>query len=323
MSTAPRFPPALQVLERGWVSSNNIVFLGREETAVVDTGYVRHAAQTVSLVRHLLAQRPLARIVNTHTHSDHIGGNAALQRAYPQARITIPAGDAEAIRHWDEAALHLSTMGQECERFMFDATFARDDTLTLGDLPWRVVASPGHHMASLMLYCVEEAILISADALWQNGFGVMFPGIDGDPVSQSEAFAAQRATLESIAALGVRAVIPGHGAPFTGVSAALERAFGRLAYFETNPERHARNGLKVVLSFLLMIEGRIALASLPQRLAALPLAVRINQDHYQLDATQLAAFVTTELEKGGAAHRADGWLVAGKQKAGNQKAATG
>lgn len=309
---APRFPPALRVLERGWVSSNNIVFLGRDEAAVVDTGYVRHAAQTVALVQHLLAGRPLARIVNTHTHSDHVGGNAALRRAYPQATITIPAGDSEVIRAWDQAALHLTTMGQECERFMFDATFARDDTLTLGDLPWRVVASPGHHMASLMLYCAEEAILISADALWQNGFGVMFPEIDGDPVSQGEAFAAQRATLESIAALTVRAVIPGHGAPFADVGAALERAFGRLAYFETHPERHARNGLKVALSFLLMIEGRIGLASLPARLAALPLAVRINQDHYQLDAAQLADFVIAELEKGGAAHRADGWLVSGK-----------
>lgn len=317
----PRFPPTLQVLERGWVSSNCIVFQGRDDSAVVDTGYVRHAHQTVALVQHLLAGRPLARIINTHTHSDHIGGNAALQRAYPQARITIPANDADVIRHWDEAALHLSTMGQECARFMFDSTFAPGDTLTLGDLAWRVVASPGHHMASLMLYCADQGILISADALWQNGFGVIFPEIDGDPASQGDAFAAQRATLNTIAALDVRVVIPGHGAPFTGVSAALERAFGRLTYFEARPERHARNGLKVALSFLLMIEGRIALASLPARLAALPLAMRINQDHYQLDAAQLASFVTTELEKGGAAHRADGWLVSGKLPE-KQKAAT-
>jgi glyoxylase-like metal-dependent hydrolase (beta-lactamase superfamily II) len=36
--------------------------------------------------------------------------------------------------------------------------------------------------------------------------------------------AATRATLDSIARLGVRTVIPGHGAPFDGVDAALERA---------------------------------------------------------------------------------------------------
>ena len=312
---APAFPPTLRVLERGWVSSNNIVFLGRDDTAVVDTGYVRHAAQTVSLIGNVLSGRPLARIINTHTHSDHIGGNAALKRAHPGVRIAIPEGDTDVIGTWDEAALHLTTMGQECERFGFDATFTANDTLMLGDLAWRVVASPGHHMASLMLYCEEARLLISADALWENGFGVIFPEIDGDHASQGEAFAAQRATLETIAALDVDLVIPGHGAPFSDVAGALERAFGRLDYFIAHPERHARNGLKVALSFLLMIEGRIELALLPQRLAALPLAVRINEAHYRLDPAALAQFVVAELEKGGAAHRHDGWLVSGKQQA--------
>ena len=308
-------PPTLKVLERGWVSSNNIACLGRDEAAVVDTGYVRHAAQTVGLVGNLLVGRPLGRIVNTHTHSDHIGGNAALRRAHPGVRIAIPEGDTDAIGRWDEAALHLTTMGQECERFGFDATFAANDTLMLGDLAWRVVASPGHHMASLMLYCEAARLLISADALWENGFGVIFPESDGDHASQGEAFAAQHATLEAIAALDVGMVIPGHGAPFTGIDAALERAFGRLDYFIAHPERHACNGLKVALSFLLMIEGRIELALLPQRLAALPLAMRINEAHYRLDAAALAQFVITELEKGGAAHRNNGWLTSGKQQA--------
>lgn len=305
----------MTVLERGWVSSNNIVFRGRDETALVDTGYGRHASQTLDLVAHALAGRPLARIVNTHTHSDHIGGNAALKRRYPGVRITVPVGDAGVIERWDETALHLTTMGQECERFGFDDTFAGGDTLQLGDLAWRVVASPGHHMASLMLYCAEARILISADALWENGFGVIFPEIDGEPASLGQAFAAQLATLEAIAKLDVGLVIPGHGAPFTGAAAALERAFGRLEYFTRNPERHARNGVKVALSFLLMIEGRIALETLPMRLAALPLAARINRDHYQMTPEALAEFVVSELEKGGAAHRHDGWLHAGKAPA--------
>ena len=191
MSVA-ELPATLKVLERGWVSSNNIVFLGREQSAVVDTGYGRHAAQTVDLVGRMLAGRSLDRIVNTHTHSDHIGGNAALRRAHPGVQIAIPEGDRGVIGAWDEAALHLSTMGQECERFDFDASFTAGDTLVLGEMAWRVVASPGHHMASLMLYCDQARILISADALWENGFGVIFPEVDGDHVSQGEAFAAQQ-----------------------------------------------------------------------------------------------------------------------------------
>lgn len=309
--TAFVLPPSLQVIERGWVSSNNIVLVSEDDTAVVDTGYGRHAEQTVALVHHALGGRALKRIVNTHTHSDHIGGNAALRRAHPQLRIHIPEGDAGIITRWDEAALHLSTMGQECARFAHDHTFAPGDTLRLGGLAWNAIASPGHDAASQMLFCAEHGILMSADALWQNGFGVLFAEIDGD--AQGRAFAAQRTTLAVISALEIRCVIPGHGAPFTDVSAALERAASRLDHFAAHPERHARNALKVVLAFLLMVEGRIALDGLATRLASVPLAARINADHYQLEAAALAAFVVAELERSGAAHRAGGWLVSGKQ----------
>ena len=311
-------PHGMQVLERGWVSSNNIVFIdlrdGAEsgaaaQGAVVDTGYVRHAAQTVALTRHALGAAPLTRIVNTHTHSDHIGGNAALKAAWPDARITIPAGDTGIVRGWDEAALHLTSMGQECARFDFDATFTQGDRFTLGGMAWRAIASPGHDTASQMLYSEEARILISADALWENGFGVIFPEIDGDRASQGEAFAAQRATLDAIAGLKVDAVIPGHGAPFADCAGALERAYSRIDYFTATPERHARNGLKVTLAFLLMIEQRVALQGLPERLAALPLAAQINRDYYQLNAAALAEFTIAELEKSRVARRADGWLL--------------
>src|SRR5207237_217473 len=82
MNTAIQLPPTLRVFERGWLSSNNVLFLGREETALVDSGYATHAEQTVALVTHALGGRTLDRLVNTHLHSDHCGGNAALQATF-------------------------------------------------------------------------------------------------------------------------------------------------------------------------------------------------------------------------------------------------
>jgi glyoxylase-like metal-dependent hydrolase (beta-lactamase superfamily II) len=302
-------PAALRVLERGWVSSNNIVFLGTQETAVVDTGYVRHAGQTVALVRGALGTRTLDRIVNTHTHSDHIGGNAALTRAFPRARVQIPAGEAQVVRDWDEAALHLGPMGQECERFGFDATFDAGDTLVLGDLEWRALASPGHDMESLALYCAAERILISADALWENGFGILFPALTGE-ASAEAAIAAQRATLDAFAALAVDWVIPGHGSPFSDVGAALARAYGRLDYLAADPSRNARNAAKVALSFVLMIEGRLLLTDLPRRLAAMALVRGLNERYFHLGVAALAEYLVAELEKSRVARRDKGWLLA-------------
>ena len=67
-SLAPHdlLPPEITVLERGWLSANNILFVGHHDTAIVDTGYCSHAGQTVELVRNVLQGRPLDRILNTH-----------------------------------------------------------------------------------------------------------------------------------------------------------------------------------------------------------------------------------------------------------------
>ena len=91
---AAGLPANVVVLERGWLSSNNILFIGAEETVLVDTGYATHAEQTLALVESTLGPRLLDRILNTHLHSDHCGGNAALQQRYPALRTDIPPGEA-------------------------------------------------------------------------------------------------------------------------------------------------------------------------------------------------------------------------------------
>jgi glyoxylase-like metal-dependent hydrolase (beta-lactamase superfamily II) len=92
-----RLPASMQVFERGWLSANNILFIGRDGTTLVDSGYVTHAPQTLALLRHALDGRPLDRIVNTHLHSDHCGGNAALKDAFG-CRIAIPVFEAGKVR---------------------------------------------------------------------------------------------------------------------------------------------------------------------------------------------------------------------------------
>lgn len=88
----------LTLLERGWLSANNLLLHGApgEGATVVDTGHSVHAAQTVALVAQALGDEPLARIVNTHLHSDHCGGNAALQAAHGAA-VWIAPGQADAV----------------------------------------------------------------------------------------------------------------------------------------------------------------------------------------------------------------------------------
>lgn len=246
MRSVPALPHTIHVLERGWLSSNNVVFLDDAAASVVDTGYYLHAEQTAQLIERVRAGRPLRRIVCTHLHSDHVGGNAALQARHA-ATITIPSGLAAAVDRWDVDALSYGPTGQHCPRFRYDAVMCAGDVISLGGLDWEVLAASGHDPHMVMLFNDTERLLISADALWENGFGVIFPEIEGE-----SGFEEQRAALESIARRRPRLVIPGHGSPFADVDGALNRAFARLDALAASPERNARHVLKVLVKFWLM-----------------------------------------------------------------------
>ncbi|NRR32159.1 MBL fold metallo-hydrolase [Oxalobacteraceae bacterium] len=292
-------PDSILVFERGWLSSNNILLLGRHETALVDSGYKIHAEQTLELVRHALHGRRLDRLINTHLHSDHCGGNAILQ-AHFGCQTAIPVAEADKVRHWDVEALSFKATAQQCDRFGFDTTIAPGDVLTLADMEWQALAAPGHDPHSLLLYCAQERILISADALWENGFGIIFPELDG-----ASGFAEQRATLDLIATLDVRMVIPGHGAPFDDAAGALARARSRLDYLAADPQRNAQNAIKVLLKFLLLERQRIALSDLPTLLLAMPVFDAANRRFLKQTPQALAEWAVGQLLKAGAA-RVDG-----------------
>jgi len=303
MSDALHLPPTIRVFERGWLSSNNVLFTGRDRVALVDSGYATQAEQTVALVRHVLGRRPLDLLVNTHLHSDHCGGNAALQAAFG-CRTMIPAHEADKVRAWDEEALTYRATGQQCPRFGFDDVLRSGDVIELGDLAWQALAAPGHDPHSLILYCPEERLLLSADALWEHGFGVIFPELEGEP-----AFGDVRATLDLIASLDVRGVIPGHGAPFTGVEAALERAYSRIAYLAADPVRNAQNAVKVLLKFLLLERREIPLGDVPGMMAGIRLFVEANRRYLGMEEAALSDWAVAQLVKAGAAGIERGRLV--------------
>jgi glyoxylase-like metal-dependent hydrolase (beta-lactamase superfamily II) len=254
MSDHPPLPQGVTLLERGWLSSNNILISGPNNCALVDSGYATHAPQTLALVADSLGKRSLDLLVNTHLHSDHCGGNATLQARYPGMKTLIPSGQAAHVTTWDPYALSYTPTGQRCERFSFSATLQAGTDIDLGGQPWQVHAAPGHDPNSVVLFEPQSRLLLSADALWENGFGVVFPELDGD-----DAFDDVAATLDLIESLKPRLVIPGHGGAFSDLSAALARARKRLDSFVQHPAKHMHHAAKVMLKFKLLEVQSISL----------------------------------------------------------------
>lgn len=246
-------PPNIVFFERGWLSSNNVLLMDANQAFFVDTGYHSHADQTASLLVNALNGRALTAILNTHLHSDHCGGNAHLQSLYPSVEVRIPPGHAGLVDAWDESGLTYQATGQHCPKFTRSGLLKHGDTFEVAGKTWTTHAAPGHDPHSVVLFNDEDRALISADALWENGFGVVFPEIEG-----IEAFDEVEATLQLIEELDAKIVLPGHGGIFCDVSSALARARSRLTQFRSAPDQHASYAAKVLIKFKLLEFQRIS-----------------------------------------------------------------
>jgi hydroxyacylglutathione hydrolase len=76
-------PNWLRFVERPFPSANSVVIAG-SNPVLVDTGYGSDLRWTESLlVERGIDPAGLSLVVNTHYHSDHVGGNAGLQTSSP------------------------------------------------------------------------------------------------------------------------------------------------------------------------------------------------------------------------------------------------
>ena len=129
----PTLPGTVRVIVRDWLNANNIVLLQPGHNVVVEIGYLSHAHHTLALLRqpqHLGAE-PLQLVVNTHCHSDHMGGNALLARTYG-CPVAVPEGEAALIRNWDTRALWLDFADQRADRFAVGARRSLPASATVG-----------------------------------------------------------------------------------------------------------------------------------------------------------------------------------------------
>jgi glyoxylase-like metal-dependent hydrolase (beta-lactamase superfamily II) len=242
-------PKRVRFIERDWLSCNQILMCDQDDPlrfTLIDSGYSKHQAMTLQLVQHGIGTGRLSRLINTHLHSDHCGGNALLAQS-TGCKIIVPQASFADVRAWDTVALSYAGTGQHCPQFSADGAIAPGDSFYAGGLRWEALAAPGHDDKSLIYFAPSEGLLISADALWENGFGILFPELVGD-----SGMAEQEAVLNLIESINPRVVLPGHGGMFTDVRTALESARSRLKALREKPDRNPRNAIKVLVKFSLL-----------------------------------------------------------------------
>ena len=290
-------PPEIAFIQRDWLSANHVVFRDGDSATLLDTGYGKFNDVTIAKVDAVLNDwdgATLDRIVITHIHSDHIGGNVALQRLHAGCSITVPIDEQSALVNWDAPEQMLSYADQEAERFAWDDVIEPGQTVPMGGESWQAIATPGHDMGSLVFYSPKLRILISADALWENSSGFVPPqAIDPKPL------AAQRATFERLAALDVALVIPGHGGMFTDYSGALKRASDKLELFASDDLRVAKSVVKGMFIFSMMWRGSMPVTDLPGYVARVGVHRDYNVQFFKMSDEAFADWLLSEAVRAG------------------------
>jgi glyoxylase-like metal-dependent hydrolase (beta-lactamase superfamily II) len=297
-------PPSVRVIVRGWLNCNQVVLLEGGDNVLVDSGYCTHRERTLEFLAGPggLDGQPLERLINTHCHSDHMGGNAAVASTYG-CTITVPEGEVKHLVPWTPQSVWMDQFDQRADPFRHDDTIAPGDRFAGGGLEWQAHAAPGHDMDALMFFEPRHRILISGDALWENGMGFVWPHEGQNPYIE-----AAREALATIEALDPAVVIPGHGAPFTDARGSISQVRSRLDAYGRDPVKAARHMAKVMFVFALLDRQALRVDDLPEYVTRVGCHRDLAERFLQLDAEAYAAFLLADLERAGAITVRDGVL---------------
>lgn len=248
----------IQFFERLYPSANSVLLAG-PKPVLVDTGFGSDAGELLAW----LDGQAVAQIVNTHFHSDHAGGNHALQRRFGTP-IAASAIEAALVNRRDPDACEALWLHQPVEAYTVGRLLEAGEEIATGDAVWNVLATPGHTAGHLSLYCEAEGILVLGDALHNADVGWLCPFRD--------ALALERAadTVERLAGLPARVGYSGHGPAITDLEAAFARARRRIQTWRDRPEQIAWHACKRIFAHTLMLHDGLAEDALEPALLACP-----------------------------------------------------
>jgi glyoxylase-like metal-dependent hydrolase (beta-lactamase superfamily II) len=296
---AERLPAWVTWQRRPFPDANLLLLHGRVP-ALVDSGFVGHAEQTAAWVRAHTGR--VALVVNTHWHSDHVGGNALLQAT--GAGIAASAPDATAVARRDPGCCEAEYLDQPVAPYTVDQPLHDGQILRLGDADWQVVRTPGHTPGHLSLWQPDERLLVVGDALSDYDVGWVNLALDGP-----DAAATALASLHRLADLAPRLLLPSHGPIPADPAAAFANALRRAQRLVDDPAGAVWYGARRIFAFALMIRDGIPVDEVEPYLHArawLTDAARLLERTPET----LAAELVDAVLRSGAIIRRDRWLHA-------------
>jgi cyclase len=232
----------------GWGFSNAGLVTDSGEALLIDTMF--DTAHTEAMLAGFKRVSPamIATLVNTHHNGDHCYGNACV----PDCQIVATVAAAEAMKHetprglaqFMKAAPGLGLTGEylihcfgdfDFEKTSFrapDQTFSGHSTRQVGRKRVELIeVGPAHTGGDALVYVPADKTLFTGDILFIDGHPIMWVG----PVEN------WIAACETILAMDVETIVPGHG-PVTDKKG-VERVRNYLVYIRDEAKKRFDAGI--------------------------------------------------------------------------------
>lgn len=218
---------------------NTVVFSGGEGLVVFDTG--RHPEHTQAIIDFAHSEKkPVAAIVNSHWHLDHVGGNVLLRKTYPDVRVYASAAIEDAM-HGFLANYHaqledaIKQAGNDAakqapwraELALIDAGPALYPDVRITETSMRTIAGrkfrvgfESHAVTAGDVWLFDPATRVLA-----SGDLVTLPA----PLFDTACAERWKSALGRLGEIDFKVLVPGHGAPMRAADFAVyRRAFDHL-----------------------------------------------------------------------------------------------
>lgn len=178
-------------------ADSNIYVIG---DTVIDTGTGFNFTRLYSTIKMLkMGMGDVKKVINTHAHFDHIGGNGY----FLNADIAVHEADAEVVEKGDQEKSWADYFDGKLSPKPVKFRLKEGDKIEAGELELEVIHTPGHTPGSICLYDRNKKILFSGDTIFSDGVGrTDTPGGNEEDLVKS---------IEKIMGLQINTLLPGHG----------------------------------------------------------------------------------------------------------------
>ncbi|SDM50808.1 Glyoxylase, beta-lactamase superfamily II [Fictibacillus solisalsi] len=230
--------------------SANMVLIKDQHSILIDTGFGSDAKITEQLIKaEGVSPEELQLIVNTHYHSDHVGGNFYLQKNYG-VKIAGHKWDADLINACDPEACSAEWLDQPVEPYQVNLKLSDNDEIYTGNKTLKVVHTPGHTLGHISLYDPEEEIFFSGDLFHRNDVGWL--NIFREGVSSIQR---SLESIDRVSKLRIRHAYSGHGPEIENPLSSIDTARKRLEKWLKSPEKVAWHACKRIFAFTLIMKN--------------------------------------------------------------------